>query len=84
MVDGEYRELLLTNRQYAFARILGEDAVVTAVNNDENPAQMDIPCPAAGSEALEVLTGETLPIENGRIHLEISAGGSAVFKIIQE
>lgn len=84
LVDGEYRELLLTNRQYAFARILGDHAVVTAVNNDENPAVMDIPCPVAGSKALEVLTGKVLPIENGRIHLEISAGGSAVFKIIQE
>lgn len=84
MVDGEYRELSLTNRQYAFGRILGEDAVVTAVNNDENPVRMDIPCPVAGSKALEVLTDKAFPIENGKIHLEIPAGGSAVFKIIQE
>ena len=45
---------------------------------------MEIPCPVAGSSALEVLTGETFPVENGKIQLEISAGGSAVFKILQE
>ncbi len=84
LVDGEYRELFLTNRQYAFGRILGEDAIVTAVNNDESPARMDIPCPVAGNKALEVMTDEVYPVENGRIQLEISAGGSAVFKIIQE
>lgn len=84
LVDGVYRELCLTNRQYAFARILGGEAVVTAVNNDEAPARMEIPCPVAGSSALEVLTGKTFPVENGKIQLEISAGGSAVFKIIQE
>ena len=36
LADGKYRELLLTNRQYAFARILGDRAVIVAVNNDES------------------------------------------------
>lgn len=84
LVDGVYRELLLTNRQYAFARILGEEAVVVAVNNDEAPARMEIPCPVAGSSALEILTDETFPIQNGKLQLEIPAGGSAVFNMIQE
>ena len=83
-MDGVYRELLLTNRQYAFARILGEEAVVVAVNNDEAPARMEIPCPVAGSSALEILTDETFPIQNGKLQLEIPAGGSAVFNMIQE
>ena len=32
LADGRYQELLLTNRQYAFARILGEEGIVVAVN----------------------------------------------------
>ncbi len=43
LADGKYRELLLTNRQYAFARILGDRTVIVAVNNDESPASMSIP-----------------------------------------
>ena len=31
LAEGKYRELLLTNRQYAFARILGDQAVMVAV-----------------------------------------------------
>lgn len=41
--EGKYRELLLTNRQYAFARIQDDKAVIVAVNNDENPAHVSIP-----------------------------------------
>lgn len=35
---GEYRELMLTNRQYAFARSLDGTDVVVTVNNDDNEA----------------------------------------------
>lgn len=83
LVDGVYRELVLTNRQYAFARILGERAVVVAVNNDESPARMEIGCPVQGAEAFEVLSGQKLPLENGRLIVEIPANGSAVFRIKQ-
>lgn len=48
LADGKYRELWLTNRQYAFARILGDQAVIVAVNNDESPVQMSVPVPMAG------------------------------------
>ena len=34
-VNGTYRELMLTNRQYAFARVLEDLSLVVAVNNDE-------------------------------------------------
>lgn len=57
LTDGVYRELLLTNRQYAFARILGNEAVITAVNNDANPVHMEINCPVSASGAQEALTG---------------------------
>ena len=43
---GDYKELLLTNRQYAFSRDLNGTSVVVTVNNDENPAQIHV---AAGN-----------------------------------
>ena len=43
LADGKYRELVLTNRQYAYARIKDQDAIVVAANNDESPADMSIP-----------------------------------------
>ncbi len=41
--DGDYRELVLTNRQYAFSRTKDGCTVIVAVNNDPEPAEMRIP-----------------------------------------
>ena len=79
---GKYRELLLTNRQYAFARILdGNEVIVTAVNNDESPAHMSIPMPCAAKNGVDLLTGKELSVDNGRINLALPPSGSAVIKI---
>ena len=83
LTDGAYRELLLTNRQYAFARILGDEAVITAVNNDDTEARFEIPCPVPGTEAVEVFTEKTLKTENGKIIWEMPAYGSAIFIVKQ-
>lgn len=40
LAEGRYRELLLTNRQYAFARFTEKDGLLTAVNNDEKEAEL--------------------------------------------
>ncbi len=79
LTDGVYRELLLTNRQYAFARILGNEAVITAVNNDANPVHMEINCPVSASGAQEALTDTDAELRDGRIIWEMPAYGSAVF-----
>lgn len=81
LTDGVYRELLLTNRQYAFARILGNEAVITAVNNDANPVHMEINCPVSASGAQEALTGTDAELRDGRIIWEMPAYGSAIFVI---
>ncbi len=83
LVHGTYRELCLTNRQYAFARIRNQEAVAVAVNNDEGAARMEIPCPAGGSGAQEILTGREVPLEGGKLIWEVPAHGSAVFRIKQ-
>ena len=80
LADGKYRELVLTNRQYAFARILGDQAVIVAVNNDESPVQMSVPVPMAG-KCEDAFTGEERMIEGGRLNLELNACGSMVINI---
>ena len=79
LTDGVYRELLLTNRQYAFARILGDGVVVVAVNNDSNPAHFEINCPVSAGGAREALTDTGAELRDGRIIWEMPAYGSAVF-----
>ena len=80
---GAYRELLLTNRQYAFARILDGRAVITAVNNDEQDAEMCIPLPFAVKECIELVSGERGKIENGKLCARLKACESALWKITQ-
>lgn len=52
---GSFEQLLLTNRAYAFARILDGKAVIVAVNNDDNPVDLTIKVPVAASSAVDLL-----------------------------
>lgn len=58
LTDGEYEELLLTNRQYAYARKLSNSAVITAMNNDDAPAHMEIRLPIHALKAVDLLQAD--------------------------
>ena len=75
---GSYAELMLTNRQYAFARDLDGVRVIVTVNNDDNAASMDL---AAGNAAEYVgtLTGEKISVENGRIHVTVAGNSGNIW-----
>lgn len=75
-VDGVYTEILLTNRQYAFYRKLDEDLVITAVNNDEQEAEVYLNVPDADYE--DVVSGERLKTKDGKIQVKIPANGCKV------
>ncbi len=76
LVDGRYQELLLTNRQYAFARILGDSGVIVAVNNDDKESELFIRLPYPEKE-LHCLTGEdSLKAENGSLHITLKPDAS--------
>lgn len=79
LVDGRYRELLLTTRQYAYARILDDQAVIVAANNDEAPAYMEVPVPVAAETVTDYLSGEEKPVENGKIRTEVQPGRAAIY-----
>ena len=79
LADGKYRELVLTNRQYAYARIKDQDAIVVAANNDENPADMSIPVPVDGTYE-NAFTKEAVPVVDGRLQVHLDACESKVFR----
>lgn len=82
--DGLYQELLLTNRQYAFARRAEKSICITAVNNDEQDTTIYVPVPIHASTAEDLITGETLPVENGKIAVALKGNGGVVLKVREE
>lgn len=79
---GRYQELLLTNRQYAFARHGQGSVIITAVNNDDNEAELSIPVPIQAKEAVNLLeNGGLLPITDGKVHIKLKGCWGAVLKV---
>lgn len=77
---GRYRELMLTNRQYAFARLDETDALITAVNNDENQsAGVWFPAPCDGTWK-NAVTGEAISPENGKLFVEVPPCGCVLIE----
>ena len=62
---GDYEQLLLTTRQYAFRR--GD--VIVAVNNDGEEAILSIPCKGAVYQG--ALHGKRIQVENGHLTLRL-------------
>ena len=75
---GSYAELMLTNRQYAFARDLDGVRVIVTVNNDDNAASMSLPAGNA-AEYIGTLTGEKVAVENGRINVTVAGNSGNIW-----
>lgn len=75
---GEYKELLLTNRQYAYLRYYENEDVITAVNNDEQETTIYIPYSGSHTTFTGALTGKTYTVENGSICMPLPACGSDI------
>ncbi len=69
--NGDYRELLLTNRQYAFSRSLNDDCAVVTVNNDDSDYVMTLPVSSAVSEYIGALSGQRVSVVNGSICVNV-------------
>lgn len=80
---GRYQELLLTNKQYAFARYHENDCIITAVNNDASNVSVTIPCPAEGVKAVNLLDGTNFPVENHKIDVALPANRGVILKITE-
>ncbi len=75
---GEYKELLLTNRQYAFARNHDGHSVLVTVNNDDNDYTMTLPCNAV-PEYIGALSGEHVSVADGRITVNVKANNGEIW-----
>lgn len=75
---GEYRELVLTNRQYAFSRTTEEELVVVTVNNDDNAAAIQVPCNRDG-KFVGAISGEVLKAENGSLCVNLGPNSGEIW-----
>lgn len=75
---GDYRELVLTNRQYAFSRNTGDDCAIITVNNDDNACTLTVACGNA-SCFTGALGGEKVTANNGTITVTIPANSGEIW-----
>ncbi len=74
---GDYAELCLTNRQYAFSRNWkGQDVIIT-VNNDDNDASLTVP--ARNQTYTGALSGEEVKAEDGRLSVNVRANSGEIW-----
>lgn len=79
---GKYEERMLTNRQYAFARVSDADSVLVVVNNDEKEVSVSLEIRSGGEEVLDILSGEKVKVENGRINVTLAPCSGKIFRTI--
>lgn len=75
---GDFNELILTNRQYAFSRNYNGVSVVVAVNNDDNGVDLDLAAGNAG-QYIGLLSGNKVDVTNGRIHVNLKGNSGDIF-----
>ncbi len=78
---GSYKELLLQNRQYAYARIHEDETIIIVLNNDEEAVEVSIPCPTSCAKALAITSDKSYPIEEQRLTLTLEANSAHLLKL---
>ena len=81
---GRYQELLLTNRQYAFARHAQGSVCITAANSDDQESHLSVPVPLHASKAENLMDSSIIPVENGKLNLTLPGNSSVVLKIRED
>ncbi len=75
---GEFAELMLTNRQYAFARTLNGRAAIVTVNNDDHDCQTQISA-CGGNTYIGALSGQKITADNGQLRITIKANSGEIW-----
>lgn len=75
---GGYKELLLTNRQYAFSRNYNGESVIVTVNNDAGDYTMTLPADGR-SEYIGALSGQRVNASNGQICVNVKADSGDIW-----
>ena len=75
---GDYKELLLTNCQYAFSRNYNGQSVIVTVNNGDNDFEMNIPVQNTG-EYIGGLSGKKVPVTDGCISVNVKENSGDIW-----
>lgn len=75
---GDYKELLLQNTHFAYARTFEGKSVITTVNNADNDAVLDVEA-GNSTEYVGALTGEKVSAKGGRIQVKVSANSGEIW-----
>lgn len=75
---GNYQELLLTNRQYAYSRNHNGQSVIVTVNNDDSDYVMTLRAGDA-AEYIGALSGEKVSVNGGNIVVNVKASGGDIW-----
>ena len=75
---GDYQELLLTNRQYAFSRNCNGESVLVTVNNDDSDYVMTLPTGNA-AEYVGALSGQRVSVAGGHIAVNVKANSGEIW-----
>lgn len=75
---GDYKELLLTNRQYAFSRNHDGVSAVVTVNNDDSDYVMTLPA-GNSAEYIGLLYGEKVSVQDGKIVVNVKANSGDIW-----
>ncbi len=79
---GDYKELCLQCKHWAYARVLNGSAVITALNNDEQSVAFVVKLPVSGKKAFDLFTEEEIPIEAGnQIRIKLAANEGRLIKV---
>lgn len=80
---GDYKELLLTTGQYAFARNYHGESVIVTVNNGDGDFTMTLPASGA-AEYAGVLNGERVSVHNGQITVNVRGNFGEIWVPVRE
>ena len=83
LTDGAYQELHLTNRQFAYGRVLDGSCMVTALNCDDNTAVLEFGVPVDGKVTDLLGCAENVRLQDGRLCVTLPANTGTVLYVGQ-
>ncbi len=75
---GDYKELLLTTGQYAFARNYNGESVIVTVNNSDDDFVMNLPSQNAGGY-IGGISGESVSVKDGYVSVNVKANSGEIW-----
>ena len=79
---GEFKEVYLDHRLYAYLRLDGNSAVLTVLNNDSMDQYITLSLPKKANLAFDLMTTEPMELtEEGNIKVFCEAHGGRIIKL---